>query len=197
MSTTTAILIGVIILVVAGAIAMLVTRRRSERLRSRFGPEYDRTVEESGGRTAAEARLERLQRRVESYHIHPVPAASRGRYLEDWKRVQAEFVDDPEGALDHAHALIDEVMGASGYPMSEFDQRAEDLSVDHPQVVANYRAAHDIAVRHGKGETNTEDLRQAMVHYRALFDDLVGEPEPAARRRSTAEGAASSAPYTN
>ncbi len=184
MSTPIAVILGVVIVAIALAAAWFVTRRRSKVLQARFGPEYDRTVEETGSRTAAEARLERLQKQVERYNIRPLPEAVRGRYLDDWGRVQSEFVDNPETALNHAQSLVDEVMAACGYPMADFNQRAGELAVDHASVVEHYRAAHEIADRHEHGETGTEDLRQAMIHYRTLFDDLIGEHEPAPARRA-------------
>jgi hypothetical protein len=179
MSTTTAVIVSIATVVIVFAIAWFATQRRRRKLQDRFGPEYSRTVEAEGSRTAAEARLERLQRRVEAYHVRPLPPAARGRYLVDWKHIQAEFVDNPQAALDHAQWLIDEVMEACGYPVADFEQRSAELAVHHAAVVDTYRAAHEIAARRAPGEIGTEEQRQAMIHYRALFEDLVGEPEPA------------------
>ena len=165
----------VAVLIVAGV--LLFQRRRSEHLKSRFGPEYDHEVEEKGSRGKAEAELARREKRVEKLHIVPLEPAARQQFTERWTDVQAKFVDDPVRAVAYADALLAEVMSARGYPVGDFDQRAGDISVDHPKVVEHYRAGHDVAVRHERGEAGTEDLRQAMIHYRALFDELVGEKE--------------------
>ena len=161
-------------------------RRRSEHLRDQFGPEYDRAVEASGDRSKAEAELAEREKRVQKLNIRPLEPAERREFLERWSDVQARFVDDPAGAVAFADALLGEVMKARGYPVSDFEQRAGDISVDHPIVVEHYRTAHDIAVRHEHGQASTEDLRQAMIHYRALFDNLVGADAPAAREPETA-----------
>jgi hypothetical protein len=149
------------------------SRRRTEQLRERFGPEYDRTVQEAGGVRKAEAALHAREKRVERLQIRPLSSDEIDRFAFSWERVQARFVDDPNAAITQADKLVGEVMAARGYPVGEFDQRVEDISVDHPDVVMNYRAARDIAVQHGRGQATTEDLRQAMVHYRALFRDLL------------------------
>lgn len=161
-------------------------RRRSEHLRDQFGPEYDRAVEASGDRSKAEAELAEREKRVQKLNIRPLEPAERREFLERWSDVQARFVDDPARAVAFADALLGEVMKARGYPVSDFEQRAGDISVDHPIVVEHYRTAHDIAVRHEHGQASTEDLRQAMIHYRALFDNLVGADAPAAREPETA-----------
>lgn len=160
--------------------------RRSEHLRDRFGPEYDRAVEVKGDRAKAEAELAKREKRVEKLNIRPLEPAERHEFASRWNDVQARFVDDPPRAVAFADALLGEVMKARGYPVSDFDQRAGDISVDHPVVVEHYHKAHDIAVRQERGQASTEELRQAMIHYRALFDNLVGadapvvhEPEPA------------------
>lgn len=172
-----AIIIIVAVLVVAGIVAS--RRRRSEHLKDRFGREYDRTVEAAGDRSKAEADLEERQKRVEKLQIRSLEPEERRAFLDRWTEVQARFVDDPARAVAFADALLGDVMKARGYPVHDFDQRAGDLSVDHPIVVEHYHKAHDIAVRHGRGEASTEDLRQAMIHYRALFDNLVGAAAPA------------------
>lgn len=172
-----AIIIIVAVLVVAGIVAS--RRRRSEHLKDRFGREYDRTVEAAGDRSKAEADLEERQKRVEKLQIRSLEPEERRAFLDRWTEVQARFVDDPARAVAFADALLGDVMKARGYPVHDFDQRAGDLSVDHPIVVEHYHKAHDIAVRHGRGEASTEDLRQAMIHYRALFDNLVGAQAPA------------------
>ena len=152
-------------------------KRRSERLRTQFGgSEYDRAVKEDG-RRLAEAGLNERTARVESLNIRPLAQSDRLRFLELWRRVEARFVDGPGGAVTEADQLLGDVMSTRGYPVSDFEQRAADISVDHPLVLENYRTAHDIALRQRKGEANTEDLRQAMIHYRTLFEELVGEPE--------------------
>jgi hypothetical protein len=177
MSTTAVI---VLVLVVAALLAIgafiYLRQRRTTLLRSRFGPEYARIVEETGDRAKAEERLERRAERVKKYDIHPLAAETRTRYLAAWRKIQAEFVDDPKGALTHADGLLDEAMRERGYPVSEFEQSASDLSVEYPALVQDYREAHDIALRHRKGEAGTEELRQAMIHYRSLFGELVGIP---------------------
>ncbi len=155
--------------------------RRSAHLKDRFGREYDRTVDAKGGKGKAEAELADREKRVAKLDIRPLEPAERREFLTRWKDVQARFVDDPARAVAFADALVGEVMRARGYPVADFDQRAGDISVDHPVVVEHYRKAHEIAVRHEHGDASTEDLRQAMIHYRALFDNLVGAEAPAAR----------------
>ena len=182
MTQTAWIVVAIVIvalLVVAGILWS--RRRRSEHLRDRFGPEYDRAVDAKGGRSEAEAELAEREKRVEKLDIRPLEPAERREFIQRWTDVQARFVDDPPRAVAFADALLGDVMKARGYPVSDFEQRAGDISVDHPTVVEHYRTAHDIAVRHERGEASTEDLRQAMIHYRALFDDLVGAEAPAAR----------------
>lgn len=154
-------------------------RQRSEHLRERFGPEYDRAVAAKGDRAKAEADLAEREKRVEKLRIRPLEANERREFIDRWSQVQARFVDDPPRAVAFADALLGEVMKARGYPVSDFEQRSGDLSVDHPVVVEHYHKAHDIALRHQHGKASTEDLRQAMIHYRALFDNLVGAEAPA------------------
>jgi hypothetical protein len=173
-----ALIIGFAVLVVAGIVAWFSLRkRRTEKLRAQFGAEYDRAVKEDGGRRHAEAGLKERTARVESLNIRPLAAGDRARFVESWSRVQARFVDGPGGAVTEADQLLRDVMSTRGYPVSDFEQRAADISVDHPLVMENYRTAHAIAVGQTQGQANTEDLRQAMIHYRTLFDELVGEPE--------------------
>jgi hypothetical protein len=180
-------MIGVILIGIVGvAAAMFLKKHKTERLQTRFGPEYARAVEESGGRRKAEAGLEKREKRVEGFAIRPLADSDRERYLASWRKVQAEFVDDPNKSVTQADQLLGDVMSTRGYSVSEFEQRSADISVDHPLVVENYRAAHEIAVRHASGLASTEDLRQAMIHYRTLFDELVGEPAVA---RAKAAGA--------
>jgi hypothetical protein len=178
-------LIVLVAIVVVGALAWMMTqRKRTEHLTERYGPEYQRTLESTGDRGEAERELEAREERVKQYEIKPLSAGQRDRYLAKWRETQAEFVDDPSAAIAEADTLVQDVMGERGYPMGDFDQRSADISVDHPHVVEEYRAAHLIAKRHAGDGVGTEDLRQAMVHYRALFDDLLeteegesGEPE--------------------
>ena len=167
-----AIVVVAIILVAAW---MMSRRRHSDELRERFGPEYDHAVEQHGARDQAERALEARAERVESYHIRDLSPAESTRYADAWRAVQTHFVDDPAAAIGEADQLVGEVMQRRGYPVGDFEQRAADISVDHPRVVDNYRAAHAIARRSAQGQSSTEDLRQAMVHYRALFDDLIAQ----------------------
>ena len=170
----TTVLWVLIAVVLIGAIAWItLSRVRTQRLRERFGPEYDRTVHSEGDPRKAEAALEARAKRVASLHIHPLSQADAERFDQTWRTVQARFVDDPHGAVTEADKLVGEVMAARGYPVGEFEQRVADISVDHPDVVMNYRAAREIASIHAQGKASTEDLRQAMVHYRALFRDLL------------------------
>ena len=167
----------VIVVLLAVALAFLWMRhRRSEQLRSKYGPEYARVVREEGTRKKGEAALHEREKRVAAFDIKPLPPERRAEFIEAWRKIQAQFVDDPHGAVTHADVLLGEIMETRGYPVTDFEQRSADLSVDHPDVVQHYRTAHDIAVRHARHEAGTEDLRQAMLHYRALFDDLVNEP---------------------
>jgi len=175
--------------VVAAALAAFgaVTRRRTARLRERFGPEYDRTVENRGGRREAEADLGSRVERREKLEIRALAPEARARYQEAWLEVQARFVDDPAAAVAGADQLVGSVMSERGYPLDDFERRAEDISVDHPQVVERYRSAHGIARKNAEGQATTEDLRQAIKHYRALFEDLLEPAEDQALGRETAE----------
>ena len=168
-------IIAAVVVVVIGVIVYLVQRRRSERLRQHFGPEYDRAIAEGGNRRRAEAVLEQRTERVKKFHIRPLTAEDKARFTEEWDRVQAHFVDAPAGAVAEADQLLGDIMATCGYPMGDFEQRAADISVDHPIVTQNYRAAHEIAVRQASGHASTEELRRAMIHYRSLFEDLVNE----------------------
>ena len=169
------VMVAVAIAVVVVAAFFIFQKRRSEQLRSRFGPEYDRTVHETGNVRKAEATLQARARRVERLHIRPLIPEDAKRFSDEWRRIQADFVDDPANAVTQADRLVGEVMTARGYPVGDFEQRVDDISVDHPNVVMNYRAARDIAERRTRHDASTEDLRQAMVHYRALFADLLQE----------------------
>lgn len=179
-TTELAIIIGAAAIVVGVIIVawLSLRKRRTEKLRTQFGrAEYDRTVKEDGSRRHAEAGLKERTERVEGLPIRPLAPGDRARFVESWRRIQARFVDGPGGAVTEADQLLGDVMSTRGYPVSDFDQRAADISVDHPLVLQNYRTAHEIAVRQAQGLANTEDLRQAMIHYRTLFEELVGEPE--------------------
>jgi hypothetical protein len=175
LSTTQLVLIvGLIVIVAAGIATMLILRkRRTARLRA----QYTRVVREGGNQRRAENKLEKRAERVESFHIRALSPADHARLMESWRKVQGRFVDSPGGAVTEADQLLGDVMSLRGYPVSDFEQRAADISVDHPLVMENYRAGHEIAVRQANGKASTEELRQAMIHYRTLFEDLVGEPE--------------------
>ena len=173
----------VLIALVVGAL-VLARQRRSQQLQEGFGSEYDRTLEERGGdRKEAEAELLERRQRRDQFEIRDLEPAARDRYAERWRAAQRRFVDQPGPAVGEADALVMEVMRDRGYPVAdEFDQRAADISVDHPEVVEHYRAAHGISGRATAGDATTEDLRQAMVHFRALFVELLGEDESRTER---------------
>jgi type VI protein secretion system component VasK len=181
------ILIAAAIVVGAVLVYGVLTRRRTARLRERFGPEYDRTVEQRGERRQAEAELQGREERRERLEIRPLTPEAHERYLESWRRLQSDFVDDPAGAVNGADQLVSSVMSERGYPMDDFEQRAEDISVDHPEVVERYRSAHGIAIKNDEGEATTEDLRQALKHYRALFEELLEPEAEQSREREATE----------
>jgi len=159
--------------------AWLYTRRKqSHRLQEHFGPEYDRTVDELGSRTKGESDLKAREKRVERLDILPLAPPEAARFSEAWQALQGRFVDNPKGVVVQAEQLVRELMEKRGYPMGDFERRAGDISVDHPDVVANYRSAQAIAVRDQRGSADTEELRKAVVHYRALFDELLEVREP-------------------
>ena len=165
----------VLIALVVGAL-VLARQRRSQQLQEGFGPEYERTVSERGDRKEAEAELLERRKRHDRFEIRELDAATRDRYADRWRSAQRRFVDQPGPAVGEADALVMEVMRDRGYPVAdEFEQRAADVSVDHPEVVEHYRAAHEISGRATTGEASTEDLRQAMVHFRSLFVELLGD----------------------
>jgi hypothetical protein len=179
LSTTELVVAAALIafLAVGIAVFLMQRKRRTERLRTKFGgAEYARAIEKGGNRRDAEAGLEKRTQRVEEFHIHPLAAGDRARFVESWRGVQSRFVDGPAGAVTEADQLLGDVMSTRGYPVSEFEQRSADISVDHPLVLESYRKAHDIALRQTRGQANTEDLRQAMVYYRTLFEELINEP---------------------
>jgi FtsZ-interacting cell division protein ZipA len=160
-------------------------RQRSEQLRERFGPEYERTVAEKGDTRRAENELTARQKRVSQLNIRPLAADESQRFNDEWRAVQMSFVDDPSVAVRDADALVGRVMDARGYPEGDFEQRFADVSVDHPTALEHYRAAHEITLRHAQGQANTEDLRQAMVNDHALFTELLGEPGAVETRPDT------------
>jgi cytoskeletal protein RodZ len=173
------IVLAVVLIVMAGVLVWLYVRNRrrtTAELRKKFGSEYDRAVSAHGSERKAESKLEDREKRVEKLQIRDLNPAEHERYSKRWASIQTGFVDSPKGAVTEADDLVSSVMEARGYPVSDFDQRAADISVDHPRVVANYRSAHGIALRVGKEQATTEDLRTAMIHYRALFEELVQVP---------------------
>ena len=183
LSLTQIEIIVAIVLMAAVAISIVLSlrKRRTQRLRAQFGgAEYTRAVTEGGSRRQAEAVLDNRAERVERLHIRPLAPGDRARFVESWGRVQARFVDGPGGAVTDADQLLGDVMSTRGYPVSDFEQRVADISTDHPLVLDNYRAAHHTAVRQTRGLASTEDLRQAMIHYRTLFEELIREPAVAA-----------------
>ncbi len=173
MNETLTLVIIVAVLVAGGALVWYLQQQRSRRLHDRFGPEYDRTRQEVGDIRRAEANLAAREQRVQKLHIRALDAAEAARFAEVWRHIQTLFVDNPQGAIKEADQLVNDVMTAKGYPMSDFQQRAADISVDHSTVVEHYRAARAIAERNEANKASTEDLRQALIHYRALFEDLL------------------------
>ncbi len=167
------VIASAIVVIIAAALWQTAARRRSTRLHGQFGPEYEREVS-ARGRDRAESELERRRRRVEKLDIRQLPRNEAEQFGTEWRGIQAHFVDDPGGAIGDADRLVNEVMSRMGYPVGQFEQRAADISVDHANVVEHYRIAHEIALAHSTGRANTEQLREALVHYRALFEDLLG-----------------------
>jgi len=183
-STVIILIVAAVLLIVALVIVFLAHRHRKAKrrrhLRDRFGPEYDRLVAATGNASGTERELEMREQRAAHFKIRALTRDEQEPLLKSWQLVQAEFVDNPNGSLAHADDLLGEVMSARGYPVQDFEQRAADLSVDHPVVVQHYYAAHAVALRHKKNGASTEDLRQAMIHYRALFEHLVSDVGPSA-----------------
>jgi len=176
LSAQTALEIGLLVLLMLGIGLWFVfqhQRRQSQRLQQRFGSEYGRTVAELGSRTKAESDLRAREKRVERLKIIPLQVADAQGFIESWNALQARFIDDPSGVVVKADQLVREVLQKRGYPVGDFKSRAADISVHHPAVVDNYRLAQTIAMRANDGKASTEDLRKAVVHYRALFDDLL------------------------
>jgi hypothetical protein len=179
LDTQTWIIIAAAVALVLVAIgAWFYQRKQSHRLQEHFGSEYDRTVNELGSRTKGESELKAREKRVERLEILPLAPPEAARFTEAWRALQSRFVDNPKGVVVEAEQLVRELMEKRGYPMGDFERRAGDISVDHPDVVANYRSAQAIALRDQKGTADTEELRKAVVHYRALFDELLEVREP-------------------
>ena len=179
------IVIAVAVILIIAVLAWLYVRKRRSTtadLRQRFGPEYERAVHEHGSERKAEAKLTDREKRIEKLNIRELNPMERERFSEQWKSVQSHFVDSPKGAVTEGDDLVSSLMKTRGYPTSDFNQRAADISVDHPRVVENYRYAHEIAMRVGKDEATTEDLRTAMIHFRSLFEELVQIPTTVKKR---------------
>jgi len=174
----------IILVLLAAATFLHFRNHRSHVLEKNFGPEYGRTIDTLGSRSKAEAELRARQKRVEQLHIVPLSPADAARFRESWKALQMRFVDSPQGALAEAHRVVCELMDKRGYPMADFERRAADISVDHPAVVEHYRAAHAVTLKDKRGEADTEARRQAVIHYRALFGELL-EVEPPPRQAAT------------
>lgn len=193
MSTVQIVIIVVIVIAVVliGAAAWMAVRRRS--LRERFGPEYDRVVGEQDSRRAAERELRARERRHAELDLRPLSEESRRRYAASWEEIQAKFVDTPNEAVGEADRLVTQLIAERGYPTENFDDQLAQLSVEHARTLEHYRDAHDINLQNERGQASTEQLRQALVHYRALFADLLGEQPDHLRAESTAGSAAGSA----
>jgi len=181
------IVLAVAAIVVIVALAWLYVRQRRSTtadLRQKFGPEYERAVLAHGSERKAEAKLADREKRVEKLNIRDLDPVEYERFSKRWEALQSRFVDSPKGAVTEADDLVSSLMKTRGYPVSDFDQRAADISVVHPRVVENYRSAHEIALRVGKDAATTEDLRTAMIHYRSLFEELVQVPTPVERKEA-------------
>ncbi len=173
------IALAVVVVLIIVTVAVIYVRKRKSTtadLRKKFGPEYDRAVRVHGSERKAEAKLEDREKRVEKLDIRDLDPMERERFSKRWESIQSRFIDSPKGAVVEADDLVSSLMKTRGYPLADFDQRAADISVDHPRMVENYRSAHEIALRVGKNEATTEDLRTAMIHYRSLFEELVRAP---------------------
>ena len=184
MNTGLLIVIIVVVVIIALLAVVIARRRRSQGLQTRFGPEYPRTVARADDRRAAEAQLAEREQRHRQLDIVELEPAARARYLEAWRAAQGRFVDDPATATREADTLVTEVLGDRGYPVEDFEQQADDISVEHPDVVENYRAAHVVALANDQGLASTEDLRQAFVHYRSLFAELLGTQQDGHREEA-------------
>ena len=186
MNTAAIVILAIVVVAIAVGAFFYLRRRRSENLRKQFGPEYNRAVKQYGDERKAEEKLAEREKRVRKLDIRGLTREEQNQFSNNWKKTQAHFVDAPSPAVNEADSLVKELMLARRYPVGEFEQRAADISVDHPNVVNHYRTAHDIAERNKSGKATTEDLRQAMVHYRSLFEELLEttavEPNTGAER---------------
>lgn len=179
LDTNTLIAVVAVAVVVIAVIAALAwNAHQSRRLRARFGPEYDAVLRRTGSKAKAEKELRQREKRVEKFQIVPLSSADAAKFANAWNRLQGSFVDDPKGVLIEADKLVRDLLNKRGYPVADFELRAADISVDHPIVVNNYRAAQRIVSLDQRGEASTEDLRKAVVHFRALFDELLGSSKP-------------------
>jgi Cornifin (SPRR) family len=194
MATGAIVAIVIVVIVVAAVLFMLTTVNRRRRLRERFGPEYDRAVTERGSRREAEAELTKRERHVRELDIRPLSPTARNQYQSEWTAVQEQFVDAPQAAVTGAQTLVSTVMEARGYPTQPYDQTVADLSVEHASTLDHFRAAHDISQNAAAGTATTEDLRQAMIHYRALFAELLGEPTSNVDARAEKNGVPATEP---
>lgn len=187
MNNETLMVIAIVVVAVAFVVAMwlLLGRRRTAALRDRFGPEYDHVLRSTRTTAEAERELQQRQARVEKFSIRPLSREDADRFAAEWRSVQARFVDEPRGAVVEADRLIGDVMRSRGYPVDDQNRRLDDLSVDHGHVLNHYRAGREIMMRHERGEATTEDLRQAMVHFRALFEELVVSERRNVSRRAS------------
>jgi hypothetical protein len=173
------VLVIALVAAIGAAVWLYMRNRQTAGLQDRFGPEYDRALSQNHDQHQAERELKEREERVDRLNIRALDREERDQFAERWRSTQAQFVDDPAGATDEADRLVGEVMSARGYPVGDFEQRAADVSVKHPRVVEHYRAAHEIALRNASGNADTEQLRQALVHFRALFEDLLEVETPA------------------
>ena len=187
---TLALVVAVAVLLVAGIAWLAYSRYQTRRLVQRFGPEYDAVQKRLGSKAKAEAELKRREKRVQTFEIVPLSTAETARFSQAWTRLQGSFVDDPKGVLIEADRLVRELLLKRGYPVADFELRAADISVDHPAVVNNYRAAQRLLSLDQRGEATTEDLRKAVVHFRALFDELLGATRDRGRTSPPAKLAA-------
>lgn len=188
MATGAIVAIVIVVIVVAAVLFMLTMANRRRRLRERFGPEYDRAVTERGSRREAEAELAEREKHVRELDIRPLSPTARNQYQSEWTAVQEQFVDAPQAAVTGAQTLVSAVMNDRGYPTQPYDQTLADLSVEHASTLDHFRAAHDISQNAAAGTATTEDLRQAMIHYRALFAELLGEPTSTEDTRAGQDG---------
>jgi hypothetical protein len=194
MSTGAIVAIVVVVIVVAAILIVMTAMNRRHRLQERFGPEYDRAVTEHGSRREAEAELADRERHVRELDIRPLSQAARTQYMSEWTAVQEQFVDAPQAAVTGAQTLVSAVMEDRGYPTQPYDQTVADLSVQHASTLDHFRAAHDISQNAAAGAASTEDLRQAMIHYRALFAELLGEPTSDLDARAGQDGVPATEP---